>query len=405
MDHLKPIIEFDDIDAAAARIAGQVQDTPFLESRTISELTGARVFLKFENLQFTASFKERGALNRLLQLSDAQRSAGVIAVSAGNHSQGVAFHAKRLGIPATIVMPEFTPAVKVARTRAFGAVVLLHGERFDDAHRRGLELADERGLTMIDPFDDDAVIAGQGTIGIEMLRAEIDLDELVIPVGGGGLISGIATAAKHLKPGIVVTGVQVERFALVYDALKGTEHPVGAGSIAEGIAVNRLGERTLPVIRERVDEIMLVDEGDIERAILMLLEIEKTVVEGAGAAGVAALLRDPARFRDRRVGLVLCGGNIDPLLLASIIERGMVRTGRLARLYVDVRDAPGALARVAKLLGEERANIEEIRHERSFGSIGAQRVEIEIVVQTRGPEHVKAILARLGAEGFEARTG
>ena len=405
MDHLKPIIEFADIEAAAARIAGHVQDTPFLESRTISELTGARVFLKFENLQFTASFKERGALNRLLQLRDFQRRAGVIAVSAGNHAQGVAFHAKRLGIPATIVMPEFTPAVKVERTRAFGADIVLHGERFDDAHRRGLALADERGLTMIDPFDDDAVIAGQGTIGIEMLRAELDLDELVIPVGGGGLISGIATAAKHLKPEIVVTGVQVERFALVYDALEGTEHPVGAGSIAEGIAVNRLGERTLPVIRERVDEILLVDEGDVERAILMLLEIEKTVVEGAGAAGLAALLREPARFRDRRVGLVLCGGNIDPLLLASIIERGMVRTGRLARLYVDIRDAPGALARVATLLGEERANIEEIRHERSFGSIGAQRVEIEIVVQTRGPEHVKAILARLAAEGFEARTG
>ncbi len=405
MAPLTPVIEFADIAAAAARIAGQVQDTPFLESRTLSELTGARVYLKFENLQFTASFKERGALNRLLQLSDAQRAAGVIAVSAGNHAQGVAFHAKRLGVPATIVMPEFTPAVKVERTRAFGAAIVLHGERFDDAYRRGLALAEARGLTMIDPFDDDAVIAGQGTIGIEMLRAQPDLDELVIPVGGGGLIAGIATAARRLKPGITVTGVQVERFALVYDALNGTEHPLGVGSIAEGIAVNRLGERTLPVIREHVDELMLVGEGDVEHAILMLLEIEKTVVEGAGAAGLAALLREPARFRDRRVGLVLTGGNIDPLLLASIIERGMVRTGRLARLYVDIRDTPGALARVATLLGEERANIEEIRHERAFGSIGAQRVEIQVVVQTRGPEHVAAVLARLAAEGFEARMG
>lgn len=399
------MIEFADIEAAASRIRGQVVETPCLLSRTLSEITGAQVFLKFENLQFTASFKERGALNRLSQLDDAQRARGVIAVSAGNHAQGVAWHAKRLGIPATIVMPRFTPGVKVMRTREFGAEVVLHGDRFDDAREQGLKLAAERGLTMIDPFDDDLIIAGQGTIGIEMLRAQPELDELVVPIGGGGLIGGIATAARHLKPGIRVTGVQTERFALVYDALEGTHHEVGAGSIAEGIAVNRLGERTLPIIRERVDKVVLVGEGDIERAILLLLEVEKTVVEGAGAAGLAALLRHPERFRGRRVGLVLCGGNIDPLLLASIIERGMARSGRLARLYVDIRDVPGALSQVTGILAEEQANIEQIRHERAFGSVGSQRVEVEIVVQTRGPEHVQALLARLAEAGFAARTG
>ncbi|MCM5571474.1 threonine ammonia-lyase [Burkholderiaceae bacterium FT117] len=399
------MIDFADIEAAAGRIRGQVVETPCLLSRILSDITGAQVFLKFENLQFTASFKERGALNRLSQLDEAQRLRGVIAVSAGNHAQGVAWHAKRLGIPATIVMPRFTPGVKVMRTREFGAEVVLHGERFDDAREQGLRLAAERGLTMIDPFDDDLIIAGQGTIGIEMLRAQPELDELVVPIGGGGLIGGIATAARHLKPGIRVTGVQTERFALVYDAIKGTRHEVGAGSIAEGIAVNRLGERTLPIIRERVDDVVLVGEGDIEQAILLLLEVEKTVVEGAGAAGLAALLRHPDRFRGRRVGLVLCGGNIDPLLLASIIERGMVRTGRLARLYVDIRDVPGALSHVTGILAEEQANIEQIRHERAFGSVGSQRVEVEIVVQTRGPEHVQALLARLAEAGFAARTG
>ena len=399
------MIEFADIEAAAARLAADLPDTPCLLSRTLSEITGATVFLKFENLQFTASFKERGALNRLAQLSAAERSRGVVAVSAGNHAQGVAWHAKRLGIGATIVMPRFTPSVKVERTRAFGATIVLHGERFDDARAHGLALATGRGLTMIDPFDDDAVIAGQGTIGVEMLRAQPDLDDLVVQIGGGGLIAGIATAARHLRPAIRVTGVQVERFALVYDAIEGGHHPVGAGSIAEGIAVNRVGVRTLPMIRQRVDQVVLVDEGDVEQAVLMLLEIEKTVVEGAGAAGLAALLRHPQRFRGRRVGLVLSGGNIDPLLLASIIERGMVRSGRLARLFVDIRDAPGALAQVTALLADEQANIEEIRHERAFGAIGAQRVEVEIVVQTRGAGQVSTLLARLAGAGFSARAG
>ncbi len=396
--------DFAAIEAAAARLAGQVEHTPCLYSRTLSQITGAEVFLKFENLQFTASFKERGALNRLALLGASERKRGVLAVSAGNHAQGVAWHASRLGVPATIVMPRFTPSVKVERTREFGAEVVLHGERFDQAREHGLALAAARGLTMIDPFDDDAVMAGQGTIGIEMLTAWPGLDDLVVPVGGGGLIAGIATAAKHLKPGIRVTGVQMERFALVHDAIEGGHHPLGAGSIAEGIAVDRLGERTLPVIRQRVDRMLLVDEGDVEQAVLMLLEIEKTVAEGAGAVPLAALLRHPAHFRGRRVGLVLSGGNIDPLLLASIIERGMVRSGRLARLYVDIRDVPGALAQVTALLADEQANVEEIRHERAFGSIGAQRVEVEIVVQARGPAHVAQLLARLAGAGFSART-
>ncbi len=400
-----PALRFADIEAAARRLAGHVQDTPCLASRTLSQLTGAEVFLKFENLQFTASFKERGALNRLALLGPDERRRGVVAVSAGNHAQGVAWHAGRLGIAATIVMPRFTPSVKVERTRDFGAEVVLHGERFDEARTHGLALAAARGLTMIDPFDDDAVMAGQGTIGIEMLAAQPGLDDLVVPVGGGGLIAGVATAAKHLKPGVRVTGVQVERFALVHDAIEGGHHPLGAGSIAEGIAVDRLGERTLPVIRRCVDDVLLVDEGDVERAVLLLLEVEKTVAEGAGAVPLAALLRHPQHFRGRRVGLVLSGGNIDPLLLASIIERGMVRSGRLARLYVDIRDAPGALAQVTALLADEQANIEEIRHERAFGSIGAQRVEVGIVVQARGPDHVSALLARLAAAGFSARTG
>ena len=396
------MIEFADVDAAARRLAGQVQDTPCLASRTLSEITGAEVFLKFENLQFTASFKERGALNRLALLDAGQRARGVVAVSAGNHAQGVAWHARWLGVPATIVMPRFTPSVKVERTRAFGAEVVLHGERFDEARTHGLALSAARGLTMIDPFDDDAVIAGQGTVAVEMLAAHPGLEHLVVPVGGGGLVAGVSTAAKHLRSGIRVTGVEVERFALVHDALTGGRHPLGASSIAEGIAVDRLGERTLPIIRQRVDEVLLVDEGDIEQAVLMLLEIEKTVVEGAGAAGLAALLKHPDRFAGRKVGLVLCGGNIEPLLLAAIIERGMVRAGRLARLKVGSRDVPGALARITAVVADAGANIDEVHHQRAFSSLSAQNVEIELVLQTRGHEHVTEVLEQLRAAGFDA---
>ncbi|MBW7924148.1 MAG: threonine ammonia-lyase [Burkholderiaceae bacterium] len=396
-------VGFDDVEQAERRIAGQVEQTPFLHSRTLSDIAGAQLYLKFENLQFTASFKERGALNRLAQLPPEVLARGVLAVSAGNHAQGVAWHAKRLGAPATIVMPSGTSPVKIARTRALGATIVLHGERFDETWSHGAALAAERGLTRIDPFDDPAVIAGQGTVGLEIARSAHRLDDVVLPIGGGGLAAGVSIALHRLRPSVRVVGVQSERFALVHDALRGGRHPLGASTIADGIAVNRLGSVTLPLLRRHMDDVLLVDDARIEQAILLLLEIEKTVVEGAGAAGLAAVLAHAERFRGRHVGLVLTGGNIDPLLLAAIIERGLARSGRLARLIVDVRDAPGALARVTTLLAEERANIEQIHHERAFGTTGAQRVEVEIVVQTESPAHVERVLRRLRDAGFDAR--
>jgi len=398
--------EFADIEAAAQRLDGQVLDTPCVESRTLGQILGCRVFLKFENLQFTASFKERGALNRLATLLESGLPIkGVIAASAGNHAQGVAHHAQRLGLRAVIVMPQHTPMVKVERTRGFGAEVVLHGESFDEARERALQMAEEQGLTFVHPFDDAAVIAGQGTIGIEMLRAQPDLDMLVIAVGGGGLISGIATAVRALKPGVQIVGVQTARFPAMVNTIKGTSHPQGASTIAEGIAVGQPGRLTRELIRERVDDLVLVDEGDIEQAIVMLLEIEKTLVEGAGAAGLAALLKDPARFAGRKVGLVLCGGNIDPLLLASILERGMVRAGRLARIRVAARDTPGVLARITGIVAEAGANIDEVHHQRAFSSLSVQSVEVELVLQTRNHAHVQDLVARLAGAGFDAAAG
>jgi threonine dehydratase len=391
-----------DVEAAAARLAGQVLETPCLESKTLSQITGAQVFLKFENLQFTASFKERGALNKLLAL---QREApkGVIAASAGNHAQGVAHHAQRLGLRAVIVMPTHTPTVKVERTRGFGAEVVLHGETFDEARAEALRLADAQGLAFVHPFDDPLVIAGQGTIALEMLRQQPELDTLVIAVGGGGLISGIATVARALKPALRIVGVQTSRFPAMVNAVKGTTHPQGASTIAEGIAVGEPGRITRELVRRLVDDLVLVDEGDIEQALVMLLEIEKTLVEGAGAAGLAALLKEPQRYAGRKVGLVLCGGNIDPLLLAAIIERGMVRAGRLARIRVGARDTPGALARITGLVAEAGANIEEVHHQRAFTTLSAQNVEVELVLQTRNHAHIDAVIAALQAQGFEAR--
>ena len=397
------MLTLEDIHAAATRLAGQVLDTPCVESRTLGQILGCRIFLKFENLQFTASFKERGALNKLATLvASGEPLKGVIAASAGNHAQGVAHHAQRLGLHAVIVMPLATPTVKVERTRGFGAEVVLHGDTFDEARERALVLAAEQGLTFVHPFDDLAVIAGQGTIGLEMLRAQPELDTLVIAVGGGGLISGIATAVRALKPGMQVIGVQTSRFPAMVNAIKGTAHAQGASTIAEGIAVGQPGRITRELIRERVDDLVLVDEGDIEQAIVMLLEIEKTLVEGAGAAGLAALLKDPARYAGKKVGLVLCGGNIDPLLLAAIIERGMVRAGRLARLRVSARDIPGALARITAAVAEVGANIDEVHHQRAFSALSAQNVEIELVLQTRGHAHVQDVLHRLHADGFDA---
>ena len=391
------------IEAAAERLAGQVLDTPCVESKTLGQIVGCQVFLKFENLQFTASFKERGALNKLAALVESgQPITGVIAASAGNHAQGVAYHAQRLGLRAVIVMPQHTPTVKVERTRGFGAEVVLSGETFDEARDRAYALADAQGLTFLHPFDDPLVIAGQGTIGLEMLRAQPALDTLVVAVGGGGLVSGIATAVRALKPDVQIIGVQTSRFPAMVNAVKGTAHPQGSSTIAEGIAVGQPGRITQAIVKDLVDDLVLVDEGDIEQAVLMLLEIEKTVVEGAGAAGLAALLKDPARFAGRKVGLVLCGGNIDPLLLAAIIERGMVRAGRLARIRVAARDTPGVLARITALVAEAGANIDEVHHQRAFSTLSAQNVEVELVMQTRNLAHVREVAARLQAAGFAA---
>ena len=396
------IFSLADIQAAAARVAGQVMETPFVESRTLSAIVGAQVFLKFENLQFTASFKERGALNKLACLRPQEAQRGVVAASAGNHAQGVAHHAQRLGMPATIVMPTFTPQVKIERTRGFGAEVVLHGDTFDEARAEATRRAQADGLTFIHAFDDPLIIAGQGTVALEMLRQQPTIDTLVIAVGGGGLIAGIATATKALRPDIEVVGVQTRPFPAVFNAMKGTQHPIGTSSLAEGIAVGKPGELTQALIRRHVDDMLLVEEADIEQAIVMLLDIEKTLVEGAGAAGLAALMENRERFAGKRVGLVLCGGNIDPLLLAAIIERGMVRAGRLVRIRVEARDAPGILARITGVLGKVGANIEEVHHQRAFSTLSAQSVEIELVLATRNRAHVQETLAALDAAGFTA---
>ncbi len=394
-------VSLDHVREAAAAIAGHVVATPCLVSQTLSAITGAEVWLKFENLQFTAAFKERGALNKLRTLTEAQRAAGVLAVSAGNHAQAVAYHGQRLGIRTTIVMPRFTPHVKVERTRGFGAEVILSGETFDEARRAGLAAAAERGATLVHPYDDPLVIAGQGTIALEMLAAAPHLETLVVPVGGGGLIAGIAVAAQAVKPGIEIVGVEASGFPAVHCALHGRAAAFAGSTIAEGIAVKEPGALTLPIIRERVADVLLVDDGDIEQAIVLLLEIEKTVAEGAGAAGLAALVRHPERFRGRKVGVVLSGGNIDPLVLSDIIERGLVRSGRLVRLRVEMRDLPGALARVTACLAEANANIEEVHHQRAFTDLPVLSAEVEFVLQTRGPEHVREILAALARAGFK----
>ena len=404
----------DDIRQAAARLKEQILTTPCVDSRTISQIAGAEVFLKFENLQFTASFKERGACNKLAQLADAEAARkagtapgtaplrGVVAMSAGNHAQGVAYHAQRLGLRAVIVMPRFTPGVKVERTQGFGAEVVLHGETLEEARTHAFELAEREQLVFVHPYDDEAIIAGQGTVGLEMLEQVPEIDTLVIAIGGGGLIAGIATAARALKPGIEIIGVQASRFPAMVNAIQGTHHPQGSSTIAEGIAVGSPGKLTQEIVKELVDDLVLVDEADIEQAILMLLEIEKTVVEGAGAAGLAALLKDPERFRGKKVGLVLCGGNIDPLLLAAIIQRGMVRAGRLARIRVGARDNPGSLAKITATVAGAGANIDEVHHQRAFTALSAQNVDIELVIQTRGRAHMNDVIGALHAAGFEA---
>lgn len=393
-------ISVQDIYEAADSIADNVVKTPCTQSQTLSEITGAEVILKFENHQFTASFKDRGALVKLLSLTPEQRIDGVIAMSAGNHAQAVAYHARRLNIPATIVMPRHTPNVKIERTRAFGAEVILHGDRLDEAYDFAAELAQERDLHLIHPYDDEKIIAGQGTIALEMLEAFSDLEMLLIPVGGGGLIAGNAIAAKAIHPSIEIVGVESCRFPSMLQTLEGAPIQCETDTIAEGIAVSDPGHLTVPVVKELVDEILVVDEGQIEKAVLLLLEVEKTVVEGAGAVGLAALIGNRERFEGRKVGLILSGGNIDLLTLSSIIQRGLVRSSRLVRLRVGIPDVPGALAEVTKILGQANANIIEIRHQRAFTNLSLRLAEVEIVIQTLGKEHVGHILQVLADAGM-----
>jgi threonine dehydratase len=395
-------VSLEEIRAAAGRIAGAVERTPCLPSRTLSRLTGCALWLKFENLQFTASFKERGALNKLLTLAAGERARGVIAMSAGNHAQGVAYHAARLGVRAVIVMPRGTPNNKVNSTLVHGAEVVLEGETLAEAAAHARELASREGYTFIHPYDDDAVIAGQGTVGLEMLEAVPDLEVLVVPVGGGGLIAGIATAAKALRPGIQVLGVESRSWSAMHQRLHGLPVTAGGDTIAEGMAVRDVGERTLAICRRAVDEVLLVEEEDIERAVVTLIEIEKTVAEGAGAAGLAALLAFPQRFAGKRVGIPICGGNIDSRMLSAVLMRGLVRDGRLVRMRVAMPDVSGSLARVATLIGEAGGNIVEVQHQRVFGTASVKTPEVEFVLETRDREHTRAIAAHLGAHGARA---
>jgi threonine dehydratase len=392
-----------DVRAAAAAIHGSVERTPCLHSRTLSTIAGCELFLKFENLQFTASFKERGALNKLRSLSPGEREAGVIAMSAGNHAQGVAYHAERLGIRSVIVMPRFAPSVKVEHTRAFGAEVVLEGETLEDASSKAHALERERGLVFVHPYDDPRVIAGQGTAALEMIGAVPNLDALVVPVGGGGLIAGMSIAAHALRPGLEIFGVQASRFPSMKQELAGLPIECGDATIAGGIAVKAPGRLTVPIIREHVREILLADEEALEAAILLLLEVEKTVAEGAGAAALAAVLAHKPIFAKRRVGIVISGGNIDMLVLAHVIEHGLARTARLARVVVRVRDVPGALAEVTSAIANAGANVVEVLHERAFARAPSSEAEVEFVLETRGADHLKDVIAAVRASGHVAR--
>ena len=397
-------VTLDDVKAAAMIIAGQVDNTPLSHSKTLSAITGADVWVKFENLQFTAAFKERGALNKLSKLTEAQKERGVIAASAGNHAQGVAYHARRLGIPATIVMAETTPFNKVQHTRDHGARVVLEGLIFDEAKDYALKLAEKEGLTFIHPFDDPDIIAGQGTIALEMLEANPDLDTLVVPIGGGGLISGIATAAKALKPDIKIIGVEAAMYPCMYAALHGKKPKMGGATIAEGIAVKEVGVLTRQIAERLVDDIVLVEEEHLERAITLYADIEKTIAEGAGAAGLAALLAHPTRFYGRKVGLVLCGGNIDTRLLSSVLTRALVRENRLARIRIIGDDRPGLLALVSKIIGDQGANIMEVFHNRIALDVPAKGAEFDILIETRDSQHTQEVVDALSQAGYPPRS-
>ena len=390
-----------DIEAAAARIAGSVVRTPTLKSITLSKMTGAEVWLKFENLQFTAAYKERGALNKLLTMAPAVLANGVIAASAGNHAQALAYHGARLGVPVTIVMPVTAPTTKVMQTQSHGAAVVLFGETFDAAYDHARELERDRALTFVHPFDDPAIIAGQGTIALEMLADAPHIDLFVVPIGGGGLLSGIGTAARALRPGCEIVGVQAELYPSMYALLGGHDLPSAGDTLAEGIAVKMPGLITRDLVRTLADDIVLVDERHLEKAVALLLEIEKTVVEGAGAAGLAALLAHPERFAGRTVGIVLCGGNIDTRLLANVLLRDLARSGRLARLRIRLQDRHGALFNVARIFDEQGVNIIEIYHQRVFTTLPAKGLITDIECETRGPDHLDRLIAALAQGGYE----
>jgi threonine dehydratase len=388
------------VEAAQRTIAGHVLRTPMLPAPKLSDLTGAEVHVKYENLQVTNSFKERGARNKLASLTAEDRARGVIAMSAGNHAQAVAYHAARLGIPATVVMPETTPFVKVAATKAYGAQVLLEGEGISEAQARAEALAREHGLIWVHPYDDPYVIAGQGTIALEMLEAVPDLDMLVIPIGGGGLISGISIAAKAKRPAIEMIGVECALYPSMWNAVNDAQRPMGGATLAEGIAVKNVGTLTLPIIRSLVSDILLVDEEHIERAVNAYLTLQKTMAEGAGAAGLAALLAEPDRFKRKKVGLVLCGGNIDPRILASIMVRELERDNRIISFRLTITDRPGLLGQIATTLGRLGANILEVDHRRMFLDVPAKGARLDVTVETRDAAHAQEIMDAFEAEGF-----
>jgi threonine dehydratase len=396
------MITLEAIRAAAARIHGAVERTPFLRSRTLSRLTGSEVYLKFENLQFTASFKERGALNKLLSLNAEERKRGVIAMSAGNHAQAVAYHASRLGIPALIVMPKGSPNTKIKNTQVHGAEVVLEGESLHEAGAHANALAQRDNLVFVHPYEDPLIIAGQGTVGLEMLEAVPELDVLVVPVGGGGLIAGISTAARALKPSIRVFGVESKTYPSMHQSLAGQPITVGGDTIAEGIAVKDVGDTAFGIIRKEVEEVLVVPEETIERAVVALIEIEKTVAEGAGAAALAALLEYPQRFAGKKVGLPISGGNIDSRVLASVLMRGLVRDQRLVRLRVTMPDVSGSLAKVAQIIAQAGGNIVEVIHQRIFGTSSVKAPEVEFLIETRDREHTEAIGRAFAEKGVRA---
>ncbi|MBL0402412.1 threonine ammonia-lyase [Microvirga aerilata] len=390
----------EDVKRAAEIVQGQVLRTPLVPAPRLSQLTGASVFVKHENMQPTGSFKERGAVTKLESLVDGERKRGVIAMSAGNHAQAVAYHARRLGIPATIVMPDNTPLVKAENTRSYGAQVILHGETLYESAAHAREIGEREGLVFVHPYDDPKVMAGQGTIALEMLADAPDLDQIVVPIGGGGLISGITVAAKAMKPSIEIIGVEAALYPSFRNAIKGEDQPIGGATLAEGIAVKTVGQLPLPIVRDLVSDIIAVEEPLIERAVNAYATLQRTMAEGAGAAGLAAMMASPERFEGKRVGLVLCGGNIDARILASVMVRELERDDRITSFRITSNDRPGILGRVASLLGSLGANILEVSHGRLFLDVPAKGVSIDITVETRDRQHTSEVFGALAAEGL-----